>query len=196
MCSKDRYLQLICPDLLPGKSPNWLTYSMNPNWFHQEDVMRSIYSEEDLQSEYQIMGLMMSVSRSRRLPPSVLRRVGGMDNKTQPEPTDADVVFGRCDKSTPEPHCGWGRSRIEWLWQLERQQKLNQAWLEPVLGSLDLAKSRSRTSTDSSGRSKIRNKSRRHQACCWSWLRHSCGLGFDSDTDSLDVPYCRRETSS
>ncbi|XP_034660628.1 uncharacterized protein LOC117896420 [Drosophila subobscura] len=193
MCSKDRYLQLFCPDLLPGKAPNWFAYSMNPNWFHQEELLRSIYSTQDLQTECQIMGLMMSVSRSRaQFPPSVLRRVGGMDNKTKPEPTDADVVFGRCEKLPPEPHCGWGRSRIEWLWQLERQQKLTQAWLEP-LGSIDLAKS-----TDIRGQSKSKNKTRgrRHPAGCWCWLRHSCGLGLDSDTDSLDVPHCRRETSS
>ncbi|EDW34137.1 GL22077 [Drosophila persimilis] len=187
--------RLICPHLLRGRSPNSIAYSMNPNWFHQEDLLRSVYSEQDLQSECQIMGLMMSVSRSRRsLHPSVLRRVGGMDNKTQPEPTDADVVFGICDKSPPELRCGWGKSRIEWLWQLERQKKLNQAWLEPC-GSIDLARSGSRTSTDIRGKNK--GKSRRHQPGCWSWMRHSCGLGLDSGSlDSLDVPYCCRETSS
>ncbi|XP_017055065.1 uncharacterized protein LOC108097338 [Drosophila ficusphila] len=129
------------------------------------------------------------------------RQCGGMDATR--EPTDAEVVFG-CRERTPPPtvsHCGWGRSRIEWLRKLELQQRqYYQAWQE--IASVNEVKKTGSSTTNKNektpsckkdkNRKKDKGKARLKLSDCWSFLPFLCGRNIGKDSSCLNVRHRKK----
>ncbi|XP_030374282.1 uncharacterized protein LOC115623874 isoform X2 [Scaptodrosophila lebanonensis] len=106
------------------------------------------------------------------------------EGKTTPAtPTDADIIFGPHNCKYHGMHCyscGWDRSRIEWLHDLERQQQLRQAWREQ--------NSRRTAVLTKNGKWPMKQtlrEKRKKGWCSWFWWWGSCGSApSSSDTES------------
>ncbi|XP_017119068.1 uncharacterized protein LOC108140651 [Drosophila elegans] len=196
MCTGNQYLELV--SLFAQAKPQ-KPRVLRP--CHQHELLLQLIcrrKEQLTKSQLEDLIWNMSNGPKKRTSKSRRRQSGGMDGKI--EPTDAEVVFGCCEKSPPGSisHRGWGRSRIEWLRKLEVQQKqYYQAWQEtPGVNDSNKASRTNRTNRTNSKKDKEasgpkdkdKSKARRNLPGCWALLPFSCGWHLGHDSSCQDVP--------
>ncbi|KRG01395.1 uncharacterized protein LOC26528281 [Drosophila mojavensis] len=108
-------------------------------------------------------------------------------------PTDAEIIFGDCNCEylfcNRECRYGWGKSRIDWLWELERRQQQLQRFQLIQNCSRPLPKRCKPPTDDLTNLAKKSKKATPKKRSYWRWFRLSCICA--SDTESCDFPYCK-----
>ncbi|XP_064535731.1 uncharacterized protein LOC135426547 isoform X1 [Drosophila montana] len=178
MYSNTQHLALICPYMMTRYTVRQqLTdgqYNGRPGVWHHDArncLIVAFYCEREVQAEVKIFNLLMRSSRKTESIDFEKNRPRGS--------TDAEVIFGDCDceKMLCDGDlckCGWDKSRIDWLWELERRQ---QSWLNES----------QRSTPPTAQRVKRPVREPQNNIGCWKWLRLNCGCV--SDTESFDLPY-------
>nr|XP_016995372.2 uncharacterized protein LOC108056178 isoform X1 [Drosophila takahashii] len=188
MCTGKEYLELVSL-FVQAKPPK--SQELRP--CHQHELLLQLLGRrKEPLTKGQLADLLWNVTSGptkRKKSSKGRRQCGGMEQQQETEPTDIEVVFGCREKTPPSSigHRGWGRSRIEWLRQLEAQQmQCYHAWQERA------ARVQAGSATAHKKDKEEKPRSRRKLPSLWALMPFSCGWDLAHDASCQDVTHRKK----